>query len=113
MHELSIAADLVKIVLDTASAEELASVTRVNVTFGKMVQIVPHVFENAFRVCVKGSVAEEALLDMEILPVKAVCMECNEEYFPQENHFSCSKCGSGSIKIIQGKELFVKSIEGE
>jgi len=31
----------------------------------------------------------------------------------KENRFACNICSSTDLGIIQGKELFIKSIEGE
>jgi len=113
MHELKIAQNLAGIVIEVASGEKLSSVTAVNITFGKMIQIVPDIFDFAFRECTRGTLAADASLNIEILPLKTKCCECHEEFFPEELNFKCLKCGSANIEIIQGKEIFVKSIEGE
>ena len=113
MHEIKIAEDLSAIVLETAKRENLSKVTRVNISFGQMVQIVPDIFRFAFRETVKKSVAEDAEVNIEIVPVKMKCMNCGKDFYVTENRFACSNCDSTELDIIQGKELFVKSIEGE
>lgn len=113
MHEVRIAADLGSIVIQTAVREELSRVTRVNVNFGQLVQIVPEIFEFAFSEAVKGTLAQDALLDIEIIPVKMVCKTCGTEFNVMDNVFRCRKCNSTDLEIKNGKELFVKSIEGE
>jgi hydrogenase nickel incorporation protein HypA/HybF len=113
MHELSIAEDLSAIVLEAAMREHLLKVTKVNISFGKLVQIVPDIFEFAFRQCVKNSVAQNAELDIEIVPVKMKCSNCGNDFQLNENRFSCITCNSSDLEIITGKELFIKSIEGE
>jgi len=113
MHELKVARDLAVIVLEVASREKLSSVTAVNITFGKMIQIVPDIFDFAFRECIRGTLAADASLNIEVLSVKTKCLECLEEFVPEGFCFRCMKCGSENLEIIQGKEIFVKSIEGE
>jgi hydrogenase nickel incorporation protein HypA/HybF len=113
MHELAIAQELTSIVLETAEKENLAVVSRVNVIFGRMIQIVPEIFEFAFRESVRESIAGEALLSIKILPVRIRCHECEEETEAGDMFFACSKCGSRNIEIIQGKEIYIESIEGE
>lgn len=113
MHELAIAQELTSIVLKTAGKEKLSVVSRVDVIFGKMIQVVPEIFEFAFRESVRGSIAGEAVLSVELLPVRIRCRECGEETEAGDMIFSCSKCRSGNVVIIQGKEIFIKSIEGE
>lgn len=113
MHEIRIAEDLVKIVLDTAGSEGLSEVSAVNVSFGQMIQIVPEIFKFAFGETVRGTIAENAELNIEILPVRIKCLTCGNESFIREIFFACENCDSNEVEIIQGKELFVKSIEGE
>jgi hydrogenase nickel incorporation protein HypA/HybF len=113
MHELKIAQDLSVIVLDAAGQNKLARVTAVNVIFGKMIQVVPEIFDFVFTECVRGTIASEAKLNIEVVPVIVTCRDCGAETELEEYMFLCSKCGSSSIDIKQGKELYIKSIEGE
>jgi hydrogenase nickel incorporation protein HypA/HybF len=113
MHEIRIAEDLSFIVLDTARKENLSKVTKVNISFGQLVQIVPDIFEFAFREIVRNSVVQDAEIDIEIIPVKMKCKNCGSDFQVKDNLFACNVCGSTDVEIIQGKELFIKSIEGE
>jgi hydrogenase nickel incorporation protein HypA/HybF len=113
MHEIRIAKDLSEIVLEVASREKLSRVTKVNITFGQMIQIVPDIFDFAFRETVRDTIATDAAVDIEILQVRMKCKDCKEEFNIDNYAFSCSRCGSSDLDIIQGKELFIKSIEGE
>ena len=113
MHELRIAEDLSEIVSETAGKENLSKVTRVNICFGQLIQIVPDIFEFAFREAVRNSIAGDAELNIEIIPVKMKCSRCGNDFQVTENRFSCNICHSTDLEIISGKELFIKSIEGE
>jgi len=113
MHEIRIAEDLSTIVVDTAKREKLLNVTKVNICFGKLVQIVPEIFELAFREAVRNTPASNAMLHIEILSVEMRCMKCGSDFHLIDNQYVCKRCMSDEIKIIQGKELFIKSIEGE
>jgi len=113
MHEIKIAEELSVIVLDKAREARLSAVERVNVSFGQLVQIVPDIFEFAFREAVRDTIAAEAALTIEIIPLEMRCLSCGEEYKPAENLSSCRACGSLEITVEHGKELFIKSIEGE
>jgi hydrogenase nickel incorporation protein HypA/HybF len=113
MHEIKIAEDLSAIVLETAKKEKLSRVTKVNISFGQMVQVVPDIFRFAFSETVRDTVAEDAEVSIEIIPVKMKCIDCGNEFQVTENSYACDNCGSGDLDIVQGKELFIKSIEGE
>ena len=113
MHEIRIAEDLSTIVLETAKREKLSKVTKVNISFGTLIQIVPDIFTFAFGEAVKNTVAQDAEVDIEIVPVKMICKKCGNSFGVEENYFKCNKCNSTDLEIIHGKELFIKSIEGE
>lgn len=113
MHEIKIAEELSAIVLEAAKTEKLTTVSKVNISFGQLIQIVPDIFRFAFGEAVRDTVAEGAEVDIEILPVKMKCITCGIDFIVSDNRFACDKCGSTDLEIIQGKELYVKSIEGE
>ena len=114
MHEIRIAEDLQKIILNVASQNDLKKVTKVNLQFGELAQIVPDIFRIAFEESSKNSIFEVALLDVEILPVKLKCEACHHEFkIDKRSNYSCARCNSNKIQIIQGKEILIKSMEGE
>lgn len=113
MHELAIAQDLSAIVLEVAVKENLSKVAKVNITFGQMVQIVPYIFEFAFRESVRDSIASDAELNLEIVPVKMKCRQCGNDFQVNENNFACGNCSSTDLEIVHGNELFINSIEGD
>ena len=113
MHEIRIAEDLSLIILETSRIENLSKVTKVNISFGQLIQIVPDIFEFAFREIVRNSMVQDAEIDIEIIPVKMKCKNCGTDFQLKDNLFTCNVCGSTDVEIIQGRELFIKSIEGE
>ena len=113
MHEIRIAEDLSAIVIETARLNSLKKVSMVNIIFGQLIQIVPDIFEFAFREAVRTTVAENAELNLEIIPVKMKCSGCGSDFPVSNNLFACDVCGSTDLEVINGKELFIKSIEGE
>ncbi len=113
MHELKIAEELIGIIIEVAESENLKKVTKVNIQFGKMIQIVPDIFQFVFESAVKGTVAKNAKLKLEILPVVFVCNKCKEEAEIDDLFFVCPRCGSNDLELIQGRETIIESIEGE
>jgi hydrogenase nickel incorporation protein HypA/HybF len=113
MHEIRIAEDLCAIVLEAAYSERLSKVTKINISFGQLIQIVPEIFEFAFRETVRNTVAEDAELSIEIIKVRMYCKNCGSEFQVNDSLFSCSNCSSTDLEIRSGKELFIKSIEGD
>lgn len=113
MHELRIAEELSAIVIGAAAGSGLTRVDKVNVCFGEFIQVVPGIFETAFREAVRETPAADALLDIEIIPAELRCLVCGTVYKPDGEMHACGVCGSEDISVVHGKELFIKSIEGD
>lgn len=113
MHEVSIVNDLFRIVLDVAEKEKLSRIDRVNFQVGRMMQVVPELFRFAFDSAKTGTIAEEATLEIEFVPVRMQCRHCGHAFDVETEEFHCPRCRGVDLDLLQGKELFIKSIEGE
>lgn len=101
-----------KISLEVADENQLSRVDKINLTIGKMQHLNEMILQNGFEAVKENTVAADAKLVLEWKPVRLSCNECHHEFQPSDHDFSCPLCGSGFTEIIQGYELFIKSIEG-
>jgi len=113
MHEVSIVNDLFRIVMDVAEKEKLSRIDKVHFQLGRMMQVVPELFRFAFDSAKADTIADRAELEIEFLPVKMRCRECGKEFEVDRDEFYCPQCRGIDLDLLQGKELFIKSIEGE
>lgn len=113
MHEVSIVNDMFRIVLDVAEKENLSRIDKVRFQLGRMLQVVPELFRFAFDSAKAGTLADQAELEIEFLPVKMRCKECGHAFEVNQDVYSCPQCNGVDLDLLQGKELFIKSIEGE
>jgi len=111
MHEFSIIENIFKTITEVAGKEKLNRVTRINLVIGKMRQIVPDIFEYAFHISSKNTIAENAKLSIEFVPIKMKCNDCNHISEIADHIYFCSSCGSSNLELLSGKELYIKSIE--
>ena len=113
MHELAIAKELSEIIYEVAGREKLEKVTRIDVCFGQMIQVVPEIFTFALEETIRDTIADGAEIAIEVLPAVLFCSSCKNESSLTDNTFICPGCGSSDIEMKQGREIYVKSIEGE
>jgi len=113
MHEVSIVNDLFRIVLDVAEKENLTRIDKVHFQLGRMMQVVPELFRFAFDSAKADTIAHQAELEIEFLPVKMRCTHCGHIFEVDQQDFCCPQCNGVDLDLLQGKELFIKSIEGE
>lgn len=113
MHETSIAQELAQIVIRVARENELKEVTKVNLQFGELIQVVPDIMRFVFSETVRGTIAENAEIEIEILPILLHCNQCRNTFVVRDLDFHCNECSSADLRIIRGKEMLIKSMEGE
>lgn len=112
MHEFSIIENILKTTQEVADHERIGCIKKINLVIGRMRQIVPDVFEYAFLISVKGTIAEKATLSVEYIPIKMKCSNCELIFKVPDNIYFCPGCGGVELELITGNELYIKSIEG-
>ena len=110
MHEMSIAQNIADIVLSTAQKNMAGRVLGVRVQAGRMRGIVPDQLRFCFEFMVKGTIAEDADLSIEEIPVNVRCRKCGVRSELGGLQFICGACQSKDLETITGMELTVRDI---
>jgi hydrogenase nickel incorporation protein HypA/HybF len=113
VHELSLIASVFDILEEKAREHGASQVTAVRLQVGRMSGVVPELLESAFDFYKKGTLAEDARLEIVIVPVKLRCPDCGGENVREDADFCCAACGSRRVEIVEGREIFVEKIELE
>lgn len=113
MHELSIISNVYRIVEETAASGGLKKITKINLMVGALNQVVPEMLLFAYETITRGTFAEGSELVIIPVPIRMKCNICKNVFSLTENLFICTSCGSPDLELLEGKELFIKSIEGE
>ena len=111
MHEMSIVKSIVEIAEAEAQKVQVENFTVINLEIGTLAGIEFDAIDFVWEIAVKNSVLENTTKNIDKIQGKAKCMDCNHEFPISFIHTPCPKCGSFLKKIIQGKELRVKSLE--
>lgn len=113
MHEVAIVSDMFRIIDEVAKKEKLTRIDKIYFSIGKMLQVVPDLFRFAFDSAKEHTIASDAEIEIEFLPVRMRCVDCSYEFEVEEHKFCCPNCEGTNLDLIQGKELLIKSIQGE
>ena len=113
MHELSIAQNIIEIVIDYANKKHATQVSEVVLDIGAVSGVIPETLEFAWDISVKNTIIEMQGLKINFFNAKALCNNCKKEFDMEDIYTICPHCGSLQFDIIQGKELKVKSIKIE
>jgi len=107
MHELSITQNIVAIVDEAANGRR---VLRVTLEVGELSGVVSDAIAFCFDIVAAGTALEGASLDIREIEGRARCESCGSE-FATSTLFATCPCGSHRLKLVQGEELNVKSME--
>ena len=110
MHEFGLCEGIVDAVQRRARGRRVA---RVRVRAGTLHRIVDAAFQQAFAHAAEGTEAEQASVELVLVPVSAVCNACQAVTQSQDMTAICSKCGSMELELTAGEELILESIEYE
>ena len=113
MHELSITQSLFDIVLEQAKQSGAKKIGCINLVIGEMTGVVGDSVRFYLDFLSKDTMAEGVALNIKAIPTRAHCRDCNNTFELREFDWRCPNCGSTSLEITGGKELFVESIEVE
>ena len=113
MHELSIAVNLLALIDKTARRHQMVQVNKVIVRAGELTAIVPQSLRFCFDEIKKGTVAAQAELQVEIMPLGGYCPQCQREFKIEALRFSCPQCQNQEIKVVTGEEISLYQVDGE
>lgn len=111
MHEMSAAQNILNLVLREAMRSHSTDVCRVSIKLGQWSTFEPDCLESCFRALARGTLAEDATLEFEILPVTFQCESCGFTYSPDSCTLGCPECSSDKGRLVGGRELYVEEIE--
>ncbi len=111
MHELSICQALIEQVESIARENEALAVKTIWVQVGPLSGAEIPLLEHAYPVAAAGSVAEDAELILEHMPVKVRCRSCGGESEAAPNRLVCGQCGDYHTDLISGDEMLLARLE--
>ena len=110
MHEMSIAVPLVQQLQAIVREHQADRVEAISVSAGEMRQVVPELLVSAFEMASKGTCAEDAKLEVTIVPINARCRVCGTEFGAAIDEFACPRCNQADVEIIEGNEIIIQSV---
>lgn len=111
MHELAVCQGLIGELERVARAEGATRVLRARLRIGVLSGVEPPLLERAFAVARAGSVAADAVLEIDIIPVTVACTVCGASGSAAPNRQLCPACGSWRVRTTGGCEMVLGQVE--
>lgn len=97
--------------LEQAGRHGARRIQRIALRVGALSGVVPEALEFAFGVVTRGTIAEGARLDVELVPVLCSCPACGLDFRPAEPGDDCPRCMRPRPRVLQGRELELAFLE--
>lgn len=113
MHEYSIVQALLNQCEDIARENEAQSVSKIIVKIGKMSGVEPHLLEIAFNTFKEKTVCDGADFVMNVQPLVIECNGCGTQTTLEEIYYKCPACESLDVKVVDGEDMYLMTLEME
>jgi hydrogenase nickel incorporation protein HypA/HybF len=107
LHELAITQSIVDQVAD---ATEGTRVTGVSLEIGRLSGVVADSVRFCFDLVTDGTALDGAILQIVDKPGKGHCLTCGRS-FPLEDLIILCPCGSADVRVVDGRQLLIKSVQ--
>lgn len=113
MHEMSLAESVLQIIENTAREQQFARVRTVRLEIGRLACVEPESLRFAFDVVTRGSIAEQARLEIVETAGQGRCGKCEQNFPLATLYEACPACGSYQVSVTGGDAMRVRELEVE
>jgi hydrogenase nickel incorporation protein HypA/HybF len=113
MHERSLVKALLRQVENVAAEHPASHVVSIRVRIGEFSGVEPDLLASAYRDLITETPFRGAALDLEQVPLEAVCEQCGGQFRIERFNFQCGVCGSMKLTIRGGEEMLLDSVTME
>ena len=113
MHEYSVVQALLNQCEEVAEQNDAQKITRVVCKIGVMSGIENHLLQVAFDTFKEGTMCEAAEFVINEQKLKLECRDCGHVFETDEIRYFCTKCESLRVKVLDGEDMYLMSLEME
>jgi hydrogenase nickel incorporation protein HypA/HybF len=113
MHERSLVKSLIRQVEDLSRKHAGSRVLSIRVRIGEFSGVEADLLSAAYDDLVQDTPLRGAQLEIQKVPLEAVCQQCGHKFQIERFRFECDKCGSLRLTLHGGEELLLESVTFE
>lgn len=113
MHEVAIMNEAVRMAGESAEAAGAKRVTALKLRVGRLSGVVPEALQFAWDVVRRGTLLEDAVLEIESVPAVCWCAKCQAEFECKDLMTECPRCQDLNGGLRSGRELEIAAVECE
>ncbi len=111
MHELSLCEGVLQALEESAKKQSFKRVRTVWLEIGELAGVEIEAMRFCFDAVMKGTLADQAKLEIIEMPGQAWCMKCAANVRVRQRFDQCPKCGSYQLQVTEGDQMRIKELE--
>jgi|TARA_Y100000310_G_scaffold345560_1_gene466646 hydrogenase nickel incorporation protein HypA/HybF len=116
MHELQVTEQILEVALKHTEGQDVSRIVNIHLRIGELSDLEEEWIQHYFDYLSKGTLAEEAKLKIEKVPIVLECEDCGANFEVSKQELSdanCPECddGESSWNLISGREYTVTNLE--
>jgi hydrogenase nickel incorporation protein HypA/HybF len=113
MHERSLVRALLRQVQEIADKNSASRVVSIRVRIGEFSGVESALLTSAYNDLKQATPLCDATLDLECVPLEAVCDQCGSRFRIERFNFQCNRCGSPQLTLCGGEEMLLDAVTME
>jgi len=113
MHELAITEGIMEAAIPAAQKNGAKNILEIRLKIGEMSGVIPSCVQEYFSMISKGTIAENAKIIVDYIPITVVCEDCGFNGIADRKIRGCPSCKGSHIRITGGREYYVESLKVE
>lgn len=109
---MSLAESILKIAQNVATENNAQKISAIGLKLGEMAGVEIDALNFSFNILKKNTVAENAALQINRVPIQAQCNKCGKIFTVESYNFFCPEC-DGVLILQSGRELLVEFVDCE
>lgn len=111
MHEIGALTEAVKMAQAAAEENGVERIASILLEVGELSGILPVFLEKYYPIVIEDKeLFKDSQLQIEQVPGRGLCLDCQSVYNIMRFEGVCPKCGSRSKKVLSGQDFILKSI---
>jgi hydrogenase nickel incorporation protein HypA/HybF len=111
MHEMALSESVLERIEANARSDGFTRVVAVHLEIGDLAGVDADAMRFSFDAVTRGTLAEDARLEISSLPGEAWCLPCGHRIEIARRFDPCPDCGSHQLQVTGGTDLLLKSLE--
>ena len=113
MHEMGLMDAMMRMVKRICEEENLTRVDKIVLEVGELSGIEIPYLHDGYDAVVHGTEWEKTKLEVETVPGVLHCNDCDSDFPLKNQELFCPECFGKNLSIKEGRDMVLKSIEGD